>query len=146
MYIYIRSMSESQTEVYRRVSDQAVNILEHLIKVIEYPDAQEVNHWKQEIYAFLNDVKKLRGTNKLPKSKLIFKGLSVSNDMIDKFIGRVHRTNKGLRSRNLDTSVILKCVEEYQHWLADSLSKEGLVDPDDVYSKIDEIINRGGNS
>lgn len=145
MYIYIRAMSESQTEIYRRVSDKAANILEHLIKVIEYPDAQEVNHWKQEIYSFLNDVKKLRGTNKLPKSKLIFKGLSVSNDMIDKFIGRVHRTYINYQPRNNSAAFILNCVEEYQHWLSDKLSTEGLVYSDEVYAKIDEISQKENN-
>ena len=140
MYIYIRAMSEPQAEAYRRISDQAAKILEHIIKLVEYPEAQETNHWKQEIFGFLNEVRKLRGSNKFPKSKLIYKALTVSNDMIDKFIGRVHRTYKDMIPRNLPEDIILSAVEDYQKWLAEQLSKEGILDPDDIYNKLDEVV------
>ena len=142
MYIYIRAMSEAQAEVYRRVSDQAVRIVEHVIKLLEYPNAQEYNHWKQEIQAFLNEVPKLRGSNKFPKSKLIYKGLTRSNDVIDKLIGRAHRKYKDKTPLFLDNDVILAAVEEYQHWLSEMLSREGIIDSDDIYTELDYIVNK----
>lgn len=139
MYIYIRAMSEPQAEVYRKISDQTGNIVEHIIKLVEYPDAQERNHWKQEIFSFLHRVSKLRNTKKLPSTKLIMKALTIYNDMVPELKNGVHRTYKNYTPRNLDDDKILSILLSYENWHANELSLHGLVIDEDVYDKLDEL-------
>ena len=146
MYIYIRSMSESQSRIYDKIADKAVSIDKHIIKLMLYPSAPECNHWKSEIYSFLNNVQKLKGSNKFPKAKLILKALTISNDMIDKLAWQVQCEEESLIPIHIEVDVLIRTIEAYQSWLASMLSSDGLVVPKDVYSKLDELISEGGQS
>lgn len=141
MYIYIRAMSESQSEIYRKISDKADTILEHIIKLMLYPDASSCDHWKAEIYAALNRVQKLRNNNKLPKPALIYKALSSYNDVTDNIIKQVKRSEKEVSSADVSAEAIVKVAEEYQHWLSDALSRDGFVAPDDVFEELHKLLN-----
>lgn len=46
----IFAFSRSTKYTYEKIKDQAENITEHLIKVFLWPNVQEANHWKKEIY------------------------------------------------------------------------------------------------
>lgn len=68
---YIRSFAVTKREVQADLRAAAKVIIEHLIKIFLYPDAQEKGHWKREVAAALNDVPKMKGSNKLLKAKFI---------------------------------------------------------------------------
>jgi len=140
--MYIGLVSEEQQQVYRRISDRADVLLDHLIKTLLFPHALEVNHWKQEIFSFVNDVPKLRNNKKFPRKKLILQALSIYNDAVEAHVERVVLDEHDLNPVTTDAAYVLICVEEYQNWLASELSERGYVRSADVYRKIDEIIER----
>lgn len=139
MYVYIRSMSESQSDLYRRISDKADEIDRHIIRLVLYPHAQEVNHWKQEIYGFLNTMKKLRNTKKLPNAKFILKCLQISNDMTDALMYQVTRIEKELTPIDVSEDQVVEAIEGYQKWLAHELSTRGVIIPDDAYRVLSQV-------
>ena len=139
MYLYIRAMSESQAEIYRKVSDKADTILEHIIKLMLYPNSPSCDHWKAEIYAALNRVQKLRNNNKLPKAKLIYKALSSYNDVADNIINQVKQT-EDLTPSGMDAYDVVSVAECYQRWLSEKLSQEGAVVPNDVFDELNILL------
>lgn len=141
MYIYIRSMSEAQTEIYRDIRNASDKITEHILKILMYPDSPYVDHWMHEIWAFLHIVKKLKGRNKWPKASFIKKALSTGNDMIPQFIMLVTDEESELDPIWVDSNDALKCIEQYQDWLASELSSSGIVVQSSVKSKLKEICN-----
>lgn len=138
MYIYIRAMSEAQSEVYRKITDKTPLIVEHFVKLCMYPDSRDCNHWKQEIYSFLNTVPKLRNTKKYPKSSLIMKALTIYNDSIEGFIRRVTKKYGTDNVSMLSGTDIENRLRLYQTWLADVLSSEGFAEDDEIYAMLDK--------
>ena len=71
MLDHIFALSRSRTNIYDKLADNSENVIDHLIKVFLWPDAQEQNHWKQEIWNFIRSVPKLKSSNKFPPYKKI---------------------------------------------------------------------------
>ena len=136
-------MSEYQKEIRRELAAKGKQVLRHVIRLVLYPDSQEnYNHWKQEIVAFISDVDKVKGKNKWPNKEFIKEAISTQNDMIDAVIRQVKLQENELRPRNVDSSVVLNAVEEYQDWLAGTLSRDGIIDPYEAFDVLDEIVDR----
>lgn len=141
MYIYIRSMSDSQKEIHDDIRHVGDKISEHIIKLLLYPSAQEYHHWQREITTFLNRVSKLKGSNRYPKESFILNALQTRNDIIEEvIIDQVIAEEYELTPRNVSAKVIMDCVVEYQNWLAHELSTRGGIRPQDAYTKLDEIV------
>lgn len=140
MYIYIRSMSEAQSKIYDKLTDQSWKIDEHIIKLLLLPDCQEANHWKREIVRFVDHIDKLKGKNKYPDAKFIRKCLSTHNDMIDAILRQVSSNLHESNQRNISTDAALFAVEAYQNWLSNTLSQHGVIYYDEAYQVLDEII------
>lgn len=141
MYIYIRSMSEAQSKIYDKVTAAASQIDMHIIKILSFPNSPYVDHWMHEIWAFLNLVGKLKGSNKFPKAVFIKRALSVYNDMLDSIIDIAQDDESGLIPIDVSLDEVKRCVTEYQSWLASELSAHGGVKQSDVKAKLKEICN-----
>ena len=141
MYIYIKSMSEAQTEIYRDIRDASDQVVLHILKILMFPDSKYVDHWMHEIWGFLFRVKKLKGKNRFPKPDFIKKAMSTSNDMIPELMSVVLDLESELEPTWVDSDVALECIEAYQNWLASELSAHGVVNQSAVKAKLKEICN-----
>lgn len=141
MYIYIRSMSEAQTEIYRDIRDASDQITMHLLKILMFPSSTYVDHWMHEVWSFLFKVKRLKGKNRWPKASFIKKAMSTSNDMLPQLMYVVADLESESDPIWISDSEALRCVEAYQDWLASELSAHGAVRQSDVKSKLKEICN-----
>lgn len=139
MRIYIGRMTESQANIYHIVSSKADIILENIIRLMMYPTAPDCKDWKVQIYSALNRVPAL-SSKKLPRSDLLFKALSSYNSVADSIMWQIEWLEKSLTPVNLCPHEIIHIAEQYQHWLADELSANGIVIPDNVYSELDNIL------
>ena len=140
MYIYIRSMSEAQNKIYDRIASRSREINKHIIKLLLFPDCQYVDHWQHEIYAFVNDVPKLKHSNKFPKVKFLKDCLSVNNDCIDTAIWQVEDEEFNLMPISIDADILVKAICDYQDWLASELSTKGAVAQRQVKAKLNELM------
>ena len=139
MFIYIRSMSENQTEIYRDLTSAGDQINLHILKILMFPDCKFVDHWMHEIWSFLFRVKKLKSKNKWPKEEFIRKAISTTNDMIEQLMIVVEDEESDLTPCKVDPSDALKCIENYQNWISHELSTKGVVKQSDVKTKLSEF-------
>lgn len=127
-----------------KIEDMLVNkspeIVEHLIKIYLYPDDVNTNHWKDEIYSFINRVPKIKFNNKFPSSKFIYeKTYGVWWDTIPNMIKKVV-SEYGDYHINYNIGDILDFCSRYFNWLSRELSSNGLILKKNVYSTIDELL------
>lgn len=140
MYRYIKAMSDKRADVRNELKYAGEQIALHLLKLLMYPDAQERNHWKQEIYAFLHKVPKLKKTNKWPEQEFIFEAVSVYDDVVDNLILEVQDEEEQLTPINIDVVKAQQVLIEYHSWIAQELSQYGILRRQSVYDKLDELV------
>lgn len=141
MYIYIRSMSETQSKVYDSITSHVAEMNKHIIKLLLYPDCRYVSHWQHEIYSFLNSVPKLKNSNKFPKANFILKALSIYDDMLDAFIEPVIDDEPNLEPRAVLVETIQHVVQSYHEWLASELSSRGVISQNLIRHKLAELVD-----
>ena len=140
MYRYIKAMADTRKAVERELKSCGRQIVVHLTKLMIYPEAQQANHWKQEIYSFLNNVPKLKGSKKYPSKSFIFNAISVYVDTIDSIKWQLQYDESDLTQLDIDDAVIEKKATRYLDWLATELSQKGAVQSVQVYNMLDKII------
>lgn len=139
MIDHIFAFARSQIDVYSKLADSSENVIDHLIKVFLWPDAQEQNHWKQEIWNFIRSVPKLKSSNKFPPYKKIKHEIwnsyeDVIYDHIELWIDEISES-----PISFDCEDVYHAIEDYMSWLADLLSEKGVVRSYQVYNKIEEL-------
>lgn len=142
MHIYIRSMSEAQSQIYSELTQKSWKVDEHIIKLLLLPDCPEANHWKREIARFIDSVDRLKGKNRFPDAKFIKKCISTHNDCIDAFLYKISGQLHEETQRQLSEDVILHALDTYQNWLASELSSHGSIRYFDAYQVLDDIIEQ----
>ena len=135
----ILAFSRSTRDTYEKIKDQAENTTEHLIKVFLWPNVQEINHWKREVYASLHRAPKLKTNNKFPKyDALMYCTWDTTEDVI-------YEWSQGIIDGMTETPIefeyssLRSAIHDYYDWLCRNLSSTGLVTPAGVYSKIEEL-------
>ena len=140
MYRYVIGMSDKRSEIRNQLKYSGEQVALHLIKLAIYPDAQERNHWKQEVYAFLHKVPKFKKTNKWPEQEFIFEALSVYDDVVDNLVLEVYDDEESLTPSEVPTKKLEDMLVTYHAWAAHELSKNGILRRQEVYDKIDELL------
>lgn len=136
MYRYIRSFAVTKREIQADLRAAARVIIEHLIKIFLYPDAQENSHWKREVAAALNDVPKMKNSNKLPKAKFILDSSWMAwEDIFDRKV-EVVKEDIVEDPIDVDINILYSAVDEYFDWLSTELSQFGSVSYTSIYHEI----------
>ena len=68
---YVTAMSIPKRIIENKLEEAAAPLTDHLVKLYLFSDSEYVNHWRQEVYGFLNSVPKLKSNNKLPTFQFI---------------------------------------------------------------------------
>lgn len=139
MKVYIRAMGTPRSEIRHELTHASGELTEHLIKVYLYPNAQERNHWKTEIYSFLPRCPKLKSTNKFPESEFILECISAYLDQLEEMMYFVIDENNEIDPERYNAEELENMVVQYFSWLAEQLSARGNVHSKSVYGKLDEI-------
>lgn len=133
----------SRSKIAEELEDNVQPIISHLIKLWRYPDAAEVNHWRQEVYNFLNRTRRLKGLNKYPSAEFIMKNTyDVNKSDISKWVNGISKAydeDFDSTSIRIDVELMNERIKEYFEWLAAELSIDGYVISRNVYSKLKEL-------
>ena len=142
MKLYIRAMSEYDSEVRRQLVNNSKPLYKHLIKIALYPTSEYVTAWTKEIYAFINDVDKLKRTKKFPTADFIFKALSTHLDVLDVYTRQIKSDLSEISDQEVFRSGedITDICTNYAKWLASELSTQGGVTFNEVKTWIDSNI------
>ena len=147
MKIYVRNMqdilgfSRRKSDIAALIEENTREIIQHLIKLWLYSDAETCNHWKQEVYGFLYQVPRLKGSNKFPSKKFILNNTIVINEDNILALLRIVITDYSnqYEQKNLEYPTMKKHILLYFDWLAEELSINGKVARNDVYAKLSEL-------
>lgn len=142
MKMYIRVMSSYDKDIRRKIIDSSDKVIEHLVKLILYPDTEYVNGWKQEVYSFLHRIDKTKRNKRYPSYKFILEALSTHLDTIHGYKMCVVDEMQECKVNPLpfsDYDVTNMC-KKYMDWLSHQLSDNGYVTQKEVYTWIDSNI------
>lgn len=141
MYRYIVAMSYDREKIRDILISGGKQTALHLTKLVVFPNASTHNHWKKEVYNFLHDVSRLKGSNKYPKEKFIFDAISGWDDVADNLIIEVQDEEQDLvPDHNVDARKLEAMLLAYHKWAAHKLSTNGILTRNEVYAKIDELL------
>lgn len=132
-------MSTDKKTVHYNLFNASKPMVQHLIKLIEFPEARAKNHWAKEVHAFLNDVPRLKHTKKLPSAKFIYSEISCYNDVLEGIIRFALDTEPDEHFANAPPEECIPILEDYEMWLAQKLSSEGYVTWSEVNQKLEDI-------
>lgn len=139
MFKYIKAMSYDRQKIQQDLRNVAKPLTDHLIKLYLFPNSQYENHWRKEIWGFLNRVPKARNNNKFPSARFIFDEISGYCDMSEQLMYlMIDEYSPSLIPERLDSIELQSILEDYLRWIADSLSQFGVVRSSEVYAKLDE--------
>lgn len=139
MFRIVIGMSDDLKSIRDKIRDQTDQLVEHLIKLALFPECDSIDHWRAEVYSFLNKVPRIKGKNSWPKYKLIREPLSIYEDMVDELVDHVKKDYKNLSPVPINPIKLQNMITAYNNWLASELSQRGRVDSDDVFAKLEEL-------
>ena len=139
MYIYIKAMSESLSEIRDDIKSTLGQLDKHLIKLILFENADSRSYWKDEVYSFLNSVRRARGSKRFPKYKFIRSVLAIDEDILDNYIKQVKSDYKHLVCSNVSDVEVATVILAYHDWIAGELSTTGAVTRDQVMDELSAL-------
>ena len=139
MKLYIRAMAYERRRILDDLYRQSDQVIEHIIKMIQFPEAYAVNHWAKEIHAYCHSVERMKGSNKYPSAKLIYKQMSGHNDILPAYIQYAHDTEPDEYFHDVPPHECLPYVEAYEKWLAQMLSQYGQVSLAQVLDELKKL-------
>jgi len=139
MFRYVRAMSFDKQRIEDRLASLAEPVTDHLIKLYLFSNSEYRDHWRKEIWSFLNKVPKLRMNNKFPSSNFIFKLISGYADMASQLMFATIDEYSELTPERFDSEELESILIEYFKWISSKLSQEGVVRSSEVYAKLDEL-------
>lgn len=144
--IKLLEFAHDKKSVGLKLMDNQDVLIEHLFKIYFLRDLRryDVNHWMDEIYNFYNRIRKLKGTNKYPKSNFIyyyiFGGIEdIFDNIFENEISNIEYKYK-VDIINPNKVDIFYFVKDYVEWLSYKLSNDGRVSISDVHDKLKELL------
>ena len=150
MKLRIIELALDKRDIERNLQSKSPKIIEHLFYLMLDPKNQAANHWKQEIYSFLNDIDALKSSKKIPKTKFIYDNTyGYKRDRIQSRVYMKNFLKDVCQKENLSTALTLEEIMEnldylcynYFMWLSEMLHENEFVIREWVYDKIDELLN-----
>ena len=139
MKLYIKGMFTDKRRISYQLFVSADKVVEHLMKLIQFPQAQAKNHWADEIHAFCHRVHRLKGSNKYPSFKFIYNEISSYNDILHSYITYARDTEPDEYFYDVPEHECLPTIDEYEKWLADMLSRYGEVTQQQVKQELAKL-------
>lgn len=137
---YIRAFAVSRSRLADDLDNHTSSVAHALAQLYLFPNSQYENHWRQEVWAGLHEVKKLKN-NKYPSSKFIFENtwMLSSPHKHDFFIWAKYHESELSPIDNYSENEFNEIATCYFRWLAEKLSVQGFIPPVQVYQKLDEL-------
>lgn len=142
----LTEFSMSKKYIIDKLYDMRLEVNQHLICCYFWYNTENYNHWKTEISAFIKTQPTIKGTNKYPTEKQLRKW--VINDTIEeinnKIDGIVKRTEQDekVKIRKYDKDILINYLTEFWVWLAKYLADGNDVMSNDIYNKIDFLVDK----
>lgn len=128
---YIMCMSKSRSEIRDRLENVATQCMTHIAKIWLFPTSESQKHWKREVWAFYNEIDRMKPTNKVPSAKFIFNSSwGLKNHLKEKAIQRAVDSEETLipdKYRLNNLQILYDNMEKYFKWMSETLHNEELI-------------------
>ena len=140
-------MARPLKEILDKIDNISENVVyEHILKCLAYRNKYKytLNHWENEIYSNIHQISKVKSTNKYPTYKQLMNNCfyTWSDTIKDFYDKKIHDLEMEYgKIDTLTSQQVFDITSEYFKWLFDKLSSEGIVTKDEVFIKLDNLIN-----
>lgn len=130
----IFEMAFSKADAMRKVSDLQFEIAKHIIKVHMYHNSEYVNHWCNELNAWLHKTQDyiLKGTNKpLPYDilfELLFEQPMESVEEVQRHMNKIYQKYNDIQIDEPDARIVHSNVERVMNDVCMAISKDKFSD------------------
>ena len=147
----VTEFSERKQKIEDDLTYSTKQIIIHICKIVLMSEVDSVNHWKREIANFLNEVDKLKGSNKFPTEKQIMNWtyykqedmLTDINKMKRKLLDIVDDYNIDYNIQyDIAIDIINDFCKDYFSWISKELSEYGYVNRQMIYKELDNLIKK----
>lgn len=131
-------MSDGRKHIIQEIKSSSGKIFGHLLKLYLYPSYMAINHWRYEIYSFLNKILTLKGKNKFPSIQFILNNsYYIWEDSIDMWVNSIIEEYCQTKI-NYDSKQFHDMAYKYFYILATELNKIGMIYNTKVYNILKE--------
>lgn len=150
MSIYLSDYSVLKKIAKFRLTDITNHLLDLLLKCYISPGNIQSEQWKMEIARGLNEILRLKHRNKYPSAKEIYLWTyDIFRDLVTDIKWFTAFSTEICRSLEIkppeDPEECMTGFDDLCHryfrWIAENLSKNGCIQYEDIYSKIDELLS-----
>lgn len=139
--IYAYAMHKK--DIAASIESNTRSIIKHLIKLRMFKDSQYVEHWRKEVYNFLNEIPMLKNSHKFPSKQFILDNtINLHINKIQYFVTGIEKDSRyeGMYP-NWDYNIyeLKSNIIEYFGWISERLSEDGSVFQNEVFNKLDEL-------
>lgn len=147
----VTEFSERKQKIEDDLTYATKQIIIHICKIVLMSEVDSINHWKREIANFLNEVDRLKGSNKFPTEKQIMDWtynkqedmLTDINKMKRRLLDIVDDYNIDYNIQfNIAIDIINDFCKDYFSWISKELSKYGYVNRRLIYKELDNLIKK----
>lgn len=143
MFLYVKANAKRLSDIGDDLEGVTLPLLEALAQLYLFPNSEYENHWREEVWNKLAEIPRTKKSHKLPKSSFILNNTwdlykSRIRAIMNRAIAHEHELMPN-EDRKRNTDEFYAICEEYFNWIADKLSLEGVIDPEDVYKKLDDL-------
>lgn len=140
---YIFANAKYKDDIEDMIQDATPQIIEPLAQLYLFPGTEICGHWRKEVWNRIPTMPLLKGRNKLPSAKFIFKNsYELFQFDIDAIVQQALDHESDLTpdyERLANMYQFKKIVRTYFTWLSEYLSKHKVVNPTDVYNELNSL-------
>lgn len=142
---YIIASAKKKDEIEDMIQDATPQIIEPLAQLYlfseNYPEYKD--HWRSEVWNRIPRMPLIKRKNKLPGPELIYaNSFELFKDDIEAIMQQAIEHESTLKPDYEKLSNVYKfkqLVQDYFMWLSKYLSQHKVVNPNDVYNKLDTL-------
>ena len=150
---YLLELAQSWKDIVIYIRNRWDITNNHLLKIFYWSNAEEINHWINEVYSNLNRVYKVSSSKRYPKidkllSVLWYESADMMDDIIRTFIEDANdptneKYNKLPNIKDNRISEVIEFCRKYYFALAEKLSESGNVSNLWVKNTIHNLLEKG---
>lgn len=132
--------AKSRSDLGAWIEDHTPQVMIAIAQLYVFPSGNRT-HWRKEVWEKFSEMHAFKHNNKLPSAKFILdNSWKVNERYVDNVIRFVIGKEEEYTPReDINVSELYDILESYFKWLADYLSKNRFLIPQDVNKKLDEL-------
>ena len=144
MRIYVKANAKKLSDIKDDVEEKIPALVEAFAQLYLFHGTEYVNHWRVEVWNKIPRVPMVKRRNKLPRKEDLFDAMwrtygKESCKFMDWAVAHEENLTPDYNRLKYGKEEFAAIVKDYLTWLSEQLSKNTVIDPNDVYRKLVEL-------